>query len=183
MDVMKIAYHFNPETLLFSDTSNVYLVHGYQEHIKPQCSTWEPLPKYNKIVEQCRYVTDEGTWRVEPKLVAIGAYHTLTQEEKTFDDITLVTDDYTIKKPTTKFDEWIDGSWITNLSNKYIAEYDKVDSKRRALYSHITDPLYIESMRAKEAGDIAKYEDFKEQADALADKIKVENPWPINPEA
>ncbi|AQM21491.1 hypothetical protein [Vibrio anguillarum] len=89
---------------------------------------------------------------------------------------------FTPDKPLTIFDERIDDKWVTNESNKYIAEYDVVDSKRRALYTQISDPLYFEAYRAKDDGDIAKYEDFKAQADAAVDKIKTENPWPINPE-
>ena len=67
-------------------------------------------------------------------------------------------------------------------SDIYIAEYDAVDSKRRSLYTQMSDPLYFEAYRAKDDGDIAKYEDFKAQADAAVDKIKIENPWPVNPE-
>lgn len=60
----------------------------------------------------------------------------------------------------------------------HISEYDAVDSKRRALYTQMSDPIYFEAYRAKDDGDIAKYEDFKAQADAAVDKIKSENPWP-----
>jgi hypothetical protein len=70
-----------------------------------------------------------------------------------------------------------------SASDAYIVEYDEVDSKRRALYTQMSDPLYFEAYRAKDDGDISKYEDFKAQADAAVDKIKSENPWPINPEA
>lgn len=66
-------------------------------------------------------------------------------------------------------------------SDVYIAKYDAVDSKRRELYSQMSDPLYFEAYRAKDDGDIAKYEGFKAQADAAVDKIKIENPWPVNP--
>jgi hypothetical protein len=63
----------------------------------------------------------------------------------------------------------------------YITEYDVVDSKRRRLYAQMSDPLYSEAYRAKDDGDIAKYEAFKAQADAAVVKIKSDNPWPTPP--
>ncbi|RMZ62389.1 phage tail protein, partial [Vibrio anguillarum] len=58
-------------------------------------------------------------------------------KQKEFNDKTLVTDDYTLNVPATRFDEWINDEWLTNQSNKYIVEYDTVDSVRRNLYLQV----------------------------------------------
>ncbi|EGU38645.1 hypothetical protein [Vibrio scophthalmi] len=80
--------------------------------------------------------------------------------------------------PLTPWDEWIDDAWVTNQSKKYIADYDAVDSKRRALYREMSDPLYMESYRKKENGEFEEAAIFKTQADAAVKNIQVNNPFP-----
>nr|MBF4391402.1 phage tail protein [Vibrio anguillarum] len=94
---------------------------------------------------------------------------------------TLVTDDYTLNVPATRFDEWINDEWLTNQSNKYIVEYDTVDSVRRNLYLQVSDPLYNKARRLERNGEIDKANDYYAQADASVIKIEAQNPWPINP--
>jgi hypothetical protein len=72
---------------------------------------------------------------------------------------------------------WIDTKY------DYIAEYDAIDSKRRSLYTQMSDPLYSKARRLERNGEIEKANDYYAQADAAVDKIKSENPWPLNPEA
>lgn len=178
---MKKAYHYDYESLLLSGVSNVYLVEGYQDYIKPQFSTWEELPEFDVETQQCRYQPEDDTWLVEAKLVEVTAYHKATQQEKTFDDLSLLTQEYTVVKPATQFDEWIDAAWVTNLSNKFIADYDAVDSTRRALYREVSDPLYMESYRKKENGEFEEAAIFKSQADAAVQQIQIKNPFPTPP--
>ncbi|MBF4248914.1 phage tail protein, partial [Vibrio anguillarum] len=47
-------------------------------------------------------------------------------QQKEFDDKTLVTDDYTLDVPQSRFDEWIDDEWVTNLQNQYQAQVQQV---------------------------------------------------------
>ncbi|MBY7871707.1 hypothetical protein KW423_11475 [Vibrio fluvialis] len=89
---------------------------------------------------------------------------------------------FTLVKPITVFDEWIDNAWVTNQSNKYIAEYDQVDSARRAAYREVTDPLYMEAWRKESKGLVDEAAVFRQQADAAVELIQAENPWPTPPE-
>lgn len=64
------------------------------------------------------------------KVIAYLKSDCTTQKE--FDDKTLVTDDYTLDVPNTRFDEWINDEWVKNLDLAFTeemselnAEYDK----------------------------------------------------------
>ncbi|MDE1235768.1 phage tail protein [Vibrio aestuarianus] len=104
-------------------------------------------------------------------------------QQKEFDDKTLVTDDYTLDVPKTRFDEWINEAWVTNLQNQYQAQVQQVTDKRAYLYLDV-DRLANEGKRILEIeGDEAKAEEYRLQANALYLKIRDENPWPTPPEA
>lgn len=92
-----------------------------------------------------------------------------------------IKDGFTPDKPSTIFDERIDSKWVTNKSDKYIADYDEVDSIRRALYREISDPLYMESYRKEKKGLLEEAAIFKAQADAAVEKIQAKHPFPIAP--
>ncbi|HDZ9327796.1 TPA: phage tail protein [Vibrio cholerae] len=103
-------------------------------------------------------------------------------QQKEFDDKTLVTDDYTLDVPATRFDEWINNAWVTNLQNQYQAQVQQVTDKRYYLYLDV-DRLRAEAKSVLEIeGDTIKAEEYRLQANALYLKIRDENPWPINPE-
>ncbi|MDQ2196779.1 phage tail protein [Vibrio sp. B4-12] len=103
-------------------------------------------------------------------------------KKKEFDDKTLVTDDYTLDAPKTRFDEWINDEWVTHLQNQYQAQVQQVTDKRAYLYLDV-DRLANEGKRILDIeGDEAKAEEYRLQANALYLKIRDENPWPINPE-
>ncbi|TKF77905.1 hypothetical protein FCV62_14185 [Vibrio kanaloae] len=93
---------------------------------------------------------------------------------------------WTLDVPATKFDEWINGTWVTNESNKYIAEYNKVDDARRAAYFQVVTPLIDEAkikrdlIKTPEA--IAEVDELEQQALAARQKIQDEHPWPTPPE-
>lgn len=179
---MKKAYHFNPETLIFAGVSNVYKITGYEHYILPQFATWLPLPTYNADAEQCQYDTETKGWTIESKLVSVDVFNKQTRELKRFDDKALVSDDYTQEKPSTQFDEWIDEAWITNLSDKYIHEYDQVDTTRRGLYSQRCDPLISEANIKRLQGEETEAKELEAQALAAWQNIHDEHTWPERPE-
>ena len=122
------------------------------------------------------------TWQVKTRFEKVTTYHKQTQESTVFDDASLVTEEYTLEKPSTQWDEWIVDIWVTNESNKYIAEYDQVDSARRAAYREVSDPLYMEAWRKESKGLVDEAAVFRQQADAAVELIQAEHPWPTPPE-
>lgn len=101
---------------------------------------------------------------------------------KSVEKLGSIPDGWTDDEPKTPFDERINGIWITNQSNEYIAEYDQVDSARRAAYRDVSDPLYMEAWIKESKGLTDEAAAFKQQADAAVELIKAEHPWPIQPE-
>lgn len=175
---MKIAYHYNPESGVFSGESSVHKITGYNDHIKPQCSTWVSPPDFDEVTEQAKFDGVSQQWLVELKLVEVTAYNKQTQDNKQFDDVSLITDDYTKDKPSTQWDEWNGTAWVTNQSNKYISEYDQVDNARRAAYREVSDPLYMEALRKEARGLTDDAAEFRNQANAAVELIKLKHPWP-----
>lgn len=85
---------------------------------------------------------------------------------------------WTILKPTTQFDEWINNTWVTNQQAQHEAQVNQVDATRRSLYQNV-DVLRNEAdMILETENDESKATDYKEQAKALYLKIRDENPWP-----
>lgn len=121
---------------------------------------------------------NNGAWEVKDRFVKVTAYNKQTKQPKEFDDKTLVDGDYTLVKPATQFDEWINNAWVTNQQAQYEAELKQVDATRRSLYLNV-DALRNEAamIRAVE-NDESKAIDYDEQAKALYLKIRDENPWP-----
>jgi len=93
-----------------------------------------------------------------------------------------IDESWTQEKPLSLFDEWINDTWMTNESNKYIAEYNQVDSARRSAYSEVSDPLYMEAWRKESKGLGDEAAAFRQQADAAVELIQAEHPWPTPPE-
>ena len=139
-------------------------------------------PDFDEETEQAKFDGVHRKWIVELKHVEVTAYHKQTLETKQFDDASLVTDEYTLKKTLTQWDEWNGTAWVTNQSNKYIAEYDNADSARRAAYRNVSDPLYMEALRKEARGLTDDAADFRNQADAAVELIKAEFPWPTQVE-
>lgn len=88
---------------------------------------------------------------------------------------------FTLDKPLTQFDEWIDDAWVTNKSNQHIAEYNQVDSVRRSQYVQVCDPLFAEANIKRLQGFEDDARAIEAQALAARDKIQIENPWPTSP--
>ncbi|TCW22637.1 hypothetical protein [Vibrio crassostreae] len=179
---MKLAYHYDYKTLIYQGESKVHKVAGYDEYILPQFSTWVANPTFDQETEQAKFDVNNQKWVVELKPVEVTAHNKQNHKTKVFDDASLVTDEYTLEKPVTQWDEWINDAWVTNESNKYIAEYDQVDSARRAAYREVSDPLYMEAWRKESKGLVDEAAAFRQQADAAVELIQAENPWPTPPE-
>ena len=179
---MKIAYHYDYKTFIHQGESQIHKVAGYDEYILPQFSTWIANPEFDDKTEHAKFDVKNHKWLVEPKPVEVTGYNKQTQEAKVFDDASLVTDEYTLEKPSTLWDEWVDGAWVTNQSNKYIAEYDQAGSARRSAYSEVSDPLYMEAWRKESKGLVDEAAAFRQQADAAGELIQAEHPWPTPPE-
>lgn len=179
---MKLAHHFDHETLLFLSSTKVFLIAGYDDYCCPQFATWVSLPDFDAETQQCRFNKSSQNWQVEAKLIKVAAYHKSTREPKEFDDESLVTDEYVTAKPTTQFDEWIDNAWVTNLSNQYIFEYNQVDDERRRIYAEVINPLELEAQRKERQGDTVLAQDYYNQANAAEIEMKQRHPFPAPPQ-
>lgn len=125
---------------------------------------------------------DSCEWVVKDNQIKVTAYNKETKQPKEFDDKSLVTDEYTLLKPTTQFDKWVDCSWVTDEQLQYEATIDQVDATRRSLYLNV-DALRNEAIMIRMLeSDEAKAADYEEQAKALYLKIRDENPWPTPPQ-
>lgn len=178
---MKIAYHYDYQTLIYQGESQIHRVTGYDDYILPQLSTWVTKPIFDEETEQAKFDATNQKWLVELKTVEVTAYNKQTRESKVFDDTSLVTDDYSLEKPTTQWDEWIDDEWITNESNKYIHDYAQVDATRSALYTQLTDQLESELARKQRQGKADEVQVLSDRINELEAKIKAENPYPEAP--
>ncbi|MGF1850114.1 hypothetical protein [Vibrio lentus] len=88
---------------------------------------------------------------------------------------------FTVDKPLTEFDEHVEDTWVTNQSNKYVAEYNQTDEIRRQLYSRMCDPLIAEAQIKRLSGNKAEADISEAQALAARAKIQTEHPWPTPP--
>ncbi|AOY47702.1 TPA: phage tail protein [Vibrio cholerae] len=102
---------------------------------------------------------------------------------KEIDELELIPEGWTDKERKTAFDSWMDGEWVTDISAQYIAEFDQVDNLRRHLYFTIVDPLVFEANIKRMQGKEAEAIELEKQGLAAREKIQLENPWPVNPEA
>lgn len=155
-----------------------------QYHIPRSALRVEPKPdvKGFKVVVVLEGDFPKGTEYVEDHMGKVIFDKSNCIKSKKVKEFGPILDGWTLEEPKTEFDEWINDCWVTNQSNKYIAEYDQVDSARRAAYRNVSDPLYIEAMRNKESGLMNDAADFKKQADAAVELIKAEFPWPTQVE-
>ncbi|MBL4830896.1 MAG: hypothetical protein JKY55_13560 [Aliivibrio sp.] len=91
-----------------------------------------------------------------------------------------IKDSFTLSKPTTQFDQWINNTWVTNLQNQYESEYNRVDDARRGLYTTMVDPLFAEAnVKVLMGAAAAEINEINTQALAARQKIQTDNPWPV----
>ena len=68
--------------------------------------------------------------------------------------------------------------WVTNQSNKHIADFNQIDETRRGLYSRACDPLIAEANIKRLQGDEQAALDMEAQALAARIEIQNQHPWP-----
>lgn len=102
---------------------------------------------------------------------------------KEIDEQELIPEGWTDKERKTAFDRWMDGEWVTDISAKYIDEFNQVDNLRRSLYFAMVDPLASEANIKRLQGKEAEAIELERQAIAAREKIQLDHPWPVNPEA
>ncbi len=178
---MKIAYHYDYKTFVYMGERQVYKVAGYDDYILPQLATFVEIPELDTETEQAKFNEHNQQWIIEPKFIEVTAYHEQTHAPKDFDDASLITQGYTQEKPATQWDEWINDAWVTNESDKYIAEYDQIDNVRRSQYVQVCDPLFAEANIKRLQGFEDDARAIEAQALAARAKIQTENPWPTPP--
>ena len=154
-------------------------------HLPKDALESEPLPPKKGFAVVA--VFDESGKAIDSKYIEDHRGTTIYDESdctksEVVSELGPIKDGFTPDKPQTEFDERINGAWVTNESNKYIAEYNQIDDKRRALYSQMCDPLKMEAMDLMDEGKEAEALQLKQQALAAKQKIKTENPWPTPPE-
>ncbi|WP_417536349.1 hypothetical protein [Methylophaga sp.] len=174
----------NKETLIINQTAiNARVVAG-QCQIPRTALLTKPLEPKDGF--QVCAVLDENGCAIDSVYVEDHRDKTIyntqdCKQSKTVEKLGAVEDGWTLEKPITQFDEWIDGAWVTNKQSQYEAQVKQVDAIRRSLYLN-ADALRNEAamIRAIEE-DEAKAADYDEQAKALYLKIREENPWPEPP--
>ncbi|MFA0405191.1 hypothetical protein [Vibrio sp. 10N.222.52.C12] len=178
---MKTAYFYDCDTFEYIGQRPVHKIDGYEDYLLPQLATFIEVPEFDSETEQAKFDEQSQTWAVEPKFIEVTAYHKQTHKTKDFDDASLITGDYTKDEPVTQWDEWINNAWVTNQSNKYVAEYNITDEIRRQLYSRMCDPLIAEAQIKRLSGNKAEADISEAQALAARAKIQAEHPWPTPP--
>ncbi|WP_135443874.1 hypothetical protein [Vibrio tasmaniensis] len=155
-----------------------------QHHIPRNALNMEPKPKKEgfKVIVVLDNNLPTGTEYIEDHIGKLIFDESDCTQFKQVEKLGSIPDGWTSGEPKTPFDERINGVWVTNESNKYIAEYDQVDSARRAAYREISDPLYMEAWRKDSKGLTDEAAAFRQQANAAAGLIQAEHPWPTSPE-
>lgn len=109
-------------------------------------------------------------------------YSTVNNEEsKKVVELGEIEAEWVLDKPSSRFDEWINGAWIKNEQREFESEINVVDNKRRSLYFSMSDPLVSEANIERIEGNEVAALALEKQAIALCKKIRAENPWPIAP--
>lgn len=175
---------FNKETLIINQTALIARCVAGQYQIPRTALLKQPLEE--KDGYQVCAVLDANGYAIDSEYVEDHRDKTIYQtqdckQSKTVEKLGSIEDGWTLLKPTTQFDEWIDGEWITNKQRQYEAELLQVESTRRALYTNVDALRNEASMIRTVEKDEAKAADYEQQAIALYLKIRDENPWPTPP--
>lgn len=82
-----------------------------------------------------------GTWMKKANKVKVIAYHKQTQAQKDFDDESLVTDEYTVKKPPTPYHDFNATDWILNQTKAINAKHAEINAWRTTLENDETQTV------------------------------------------
>ncbi|MBY8211387.1 hypothetical protein KW541_17145 [Vibrio fluvialis] len=151
-------------------------------HVPKEALTIEPLPPKEGFAV---IVIDNlsGTEYIEDHRGTVIYDTTDCTLSETVNELGPIKKGFTDKKPKTRWDKWTDGDWVTDLNEKYIADFDHVDNVRRSRYFTMVDPLVSEANIKRLQSKDAEAIELEQQAVAAREKIQLENPWPIAPEA
>lgn len=124
----------------------------------------------------------QGSWQKIKEKIMLKVFNIKTRESKEIPDLLEIEKGWTEKQPTSQFDEWVGGQWVTNLDKQYQYDYNQVDNMRRALFTQNVDPLFVEANVKKIQGLEKEADLYVQQALALRKKIQDEHPWPLLPQ-
>ena len=159
----------------WDEQANQDIIHSYLQIMPEHYSLLEP-PKATKGFV-IRLV--DGQWKQieDHRDKTIYNCRDCTQSE-VVEKIGSIKQGFTHDEPSTFYDEWINQAWVTNLRNKYIADFNDVDETRRGLYSYACDPLIAEANIKRLQGHDQEALDMETQALAARARIQVDHPWP-----
>jgi len=116
------AHHYNPSTLLYTHSSKLVLQAGYKDPLIPQCALIAPIPPYNHSTQDLKANVTNGEWQVLNKRVEVTGYHKQTHTSKVFDDKSIVDDNHTLIKPSSRFDKFEGEGWVLDENLKFTTE-------------------------------------------------------------
>ncbi|PMM11611.1 hypothetical protein BCT62_09565 [Vibrio splendidus] len=82
-----------------------------------------------------------GSWFKKEKQVKVTVYHKQTQQTKKFDDNSLITDEYTLKKPPTPYHDFVDNDWVANNEKATNAKRTEINNWRTTLEGEETQTV------------------------------------------
>ncbi|MEZ8169080.1 DUF4376 domain-containing protein [Vibrio tasmaniensis 1F-187] len=137
----EVAHHYNPSTLLYTHSTALSVPAGYKTPLVPQCALLAPLPSYDPSTQDLKANVKDCEWQVLDKFKEVTAYHKQTQIHKEFDDKSLVTDEYTIKKPPTPYHDFVGSDWVPNKEKALNAKRAEINNWRAALEGQETQTV------------------------------------------
>ena len=182
----KLYWLFNKETLIINQTALTAQKRAGQDLYPRTALLTKPLEP--KDGYQVLAVLDENGCAIDSEYVEDHREKTIyntqnSKQSKTVEQLGAIEDGWTLLKPATQFDEWLNDAWVTNEQAQYEAQVQQVDATRRSLYLNV-DALRNEAAMIRDVeDDEAKAADYDEQAKELYLKIREDNPWPTAPES
>ncbi|MBV7264369.1 hypothetical protein KCG43_20365 [Photobacterium sp. WH24] len=144
--------------------------------------SFEPLIRPPKLGYQWLWTDFSKAQFIE---VPVFVYHKATKEPCQVLNLDYLNDPiYTEKAPEdSSWVVWseIDNNWIIDQQAQFEAAVKAVNDIRRQKYAQLSDPLLSESLMLRELGEEVAADATKQQALEWYEKIKLEHPWPENP--
>lgn len=137
----QLAHHYNPSTLLYTHSTVLSVPAGYKAPLVPQCALLTHLPEYDPSTQDLKVNLTDCVWQALDKHMAVTAYHKQTKAQKEFDDKSLVTDEYTLKEPSTPYHDFNDDEWIANKEKAVSAKRTEINNWRTTLEGEDTQTV------------------------------------------
>ncbi len=136
-------------------------------------------PKPESDDHVVRLINDK--WVQKENHIGKMAFNTADQSEKEITELGPVPEGHTLIEPEYSYEKWDGKQWVADAADKYIHDYDEVDTTRRNLYSQMCDPLVAEANIKRLQGSEAEAKILENQAIAVRQEIRNEHPWPQLP--